>query len=68
MKNYRFISWICKQDVEPMIKGYLLELSITHPLAFLKCLLRHYKELNDFDESEIIAREKYFKKKKKISE
>lgn len=68
MSSYRFLSWICKQDVEPVIKGYLLELSKTHPLGFLKCLVRLYKELNDFDESEIIAREKYFKKTKKISE
>lgn len=64
MSGYRFVSWICKQDVEPVIKGYFLELSKNHPLAFLKCLLKFYKELNDFNEAEIIAREKYFKKTK----
>ena len=55
----RFIKWIIKQNVSPINKGELMELSKTRPLKLLGMLVKRLKEGKDFLESHIEAEKEF---------
>ena len=54
-KPTRYITWIIKQDITPVEKGELLEISRTFPLKFLKMVVEKLKEGNDFELSKKLS-------------
>ena len=55
----RFIKWIIKQNVSPIHKGELMELSKTRPLKLLGMLVKRLKEGKDFLESHMEAEKEF---------
>ena len=62
-KQPRFISYICKSQITPAQRGYLLELSKTKPIGFIRMMVGRFKEGDDEKKALEYVEKNYISKK-----